>query len=127
MIQSPTVNLRAGGLLPPRRAGKRGPPVLIQQLGHVVLKVRELARSEQFYGGVLGLLIVARMAERQMTFFSLGHIHHDLAIQAVGIDAADAPARSPGLSHVAFKVGTSTDDLRRVHQYLMEAGPPSFE
>ena len=32
----------------------------IQQLGHVVLKVRDLERSESFYTGVLGMEIVAR-------------------------------------------------------------------
>ena len=31
----------------------------IESLGHVVIKVRDQARSEKFYNGILGLPIVA--------------------------------------------------------------------
>ena len=41
----------------------------IQQLGHVVIKVRDRDRAEQFYSGVLGLPIVARRDHPPMTFF----------------------------------------------------------
>jgi catechol 2,3-dioxygenase len=90
--------------------------VKVEQLGHVVLKVRDLARAEAFYNGVLGLPIVAR-AEKRMTFFSLGD-HHDFAIVAVDPNAPDAVAKAPGLFHVAFKVGTSLDELRAVKEEL---------
>ena len=33
----------------------------VQQLGHVVLKVRDIDRSERFYTEVLGLTVAARM------------------------------------------------------------------
>ncbi len=33
----------------------------IESLGHVVIKVRDQARSEKFYNGILGLPIVARL------------------------------------------------------------------
>ena len=51
----------------------------IESLGHVVIKVRDVARSEAFYNGVLGLPIVARNERSTMTFFSLGD-HHDFAV-----------------------------------------------
>ena len=41
----------------------------VQQLGHVVLKVRERERSERFYTEVLGLQIAARRDTPPMTFF----------------------------------------------------------
>jgi catechol 2,3-dioxygenase len=88
----------------------------IQQLGHVVLKVRDRDRSERFYAEVLGLPIAARMDAPPMTFFTLGN-HHDFAIVAVG-DGPDSPPNSPGLFHVAFKVGDTTDDLRQTKAYL---------
>ena len=84
----------------------------IRQLGHVVLKVRERGRSERFYTEVLGLQIAARRDTPPMTFITLGN-HHDFAIVALGADTPDPPANSPGLYHVAFKVGDSIDDLRR--------------
>jgi catechol 2,3-dioxygenase len=95
--------------------------VEVQQLGHVVLKVRDRDRSERFYVDVLGFPIAARMDAPPMTFFTLGN-HHDFAIVAVGPDAPDAPANSPGLFHVAFKVGNETDDLRRAKAHLEAHG-----
>ena len=76
----------------------------IESLGHVVLKVRNQERAEAFYNGVLGLQICARLDEMRMTFFSLGN-HHDDAVLAVGDDAEEPAQKSPGLLHVAFKVG----------------------
>jgi catechol 2,3-dioxygenase len=93
--------------------------VEVRQLGHVVLKVRDRERSEHFYENVLGLPIAARMDAPPMTFFTLGN-HHDFAIVAVGADGPDAAPNSPGLFHVAFKVGDSIDDLR-----LAKAHPDS--
>jgi catechol 2,3-dioxygenase len=92
----------------------------VQQLGHAVLKVRDIARAEAFYSGVLGLPIAARI-DTMMTFFTLGN-HHDFAVIAVGPDGADAPENSPGLFHVAFKVGASLEELRAVKAELEAAG-----
>ncbi len=93
----------------------------VQRLGHAVLRVRNLERGEAFYHGVLGIPIAARHATAPMTFFTLGN-HHDLALLAVGEDAPDAPANSPGLYHLAFKVGDSLEELRQVKAELEAAG-----
>jgi len=95
----------------------------IKQLGHVVLKVRDLAVSVPFYRDVLGLREVAHYG-RNMVFFSLGANHHDLALLELG---AHAPAPSPdsvGLYHVAFKVGDSLDELRALRDHLTQQGVP---
>ena len=89
----------------------------VQRLGHVVLKVRDIDRSERFYTEVLGLTVAARMDVPPMTFFSLGN-HHDFAITAVGADVPDSAPNCPGLFHVAFKVGESTDELREAKAHL---------
>ena len=96
----------------------------VERLGHAVLKVRDVKRAEDFYHGVLGLPVAARMElGGGMTFFTLGN-HHDFAVVGVGPDGPDAPAESPGLFHVAFKVGDSLDDLRAVKKELEAAGVP---
>ena len=95
----------------------------VQSLGHVVLKVRDLAVSVPFYRDVLGLHEVARYGHN-MVFFSLGTNHHDLALMALG---ANAPVPSPdsvGLYHVAFKVGDSLDALRAMRDHLMQQSVP---
>jgi catechol 2,3-dioxygenase len=96
----------------------------VERLGHAVLKVRDIERAEDFYHGVLGIPVAARMQARlRMTFFTLGN-HHDFAVVAVGPDGPDAASDSPGLFHVAFKVGDSVDQLRAVKKELETAGVP---
>ena len=92
----------------------------ISGLGHAFLKVRDRERSEGFYSGVLGLAVAARLDTPPMTFFTLGN-HHDFAIVGVG-DGPDAAENSPGLFHVAFKVGDSLDELRAAKADLDAAG-----
>ncbi|HEX6974845.1 MAG TPA: VOC family protein [Vicinamibacterales bacterium] len=93
----------------------------IQSLGHVVIKVRNQARAEAFYNGLLAIPIAARLPSLSMTFFTLGN-HHDFAIAAIGDDAPDAPANAPGLFHVAFKIGDLIEELREAKRYLEAAG-----
>lgn len=95
----------------------------IESLGHVVIKVRDVKRSEAFYSGVLGLPIVARSTQSPMTFFSLGD-HHDFAIMGLGDDAESASGKAVGLAHVAFKIGNSLDELKDAKRHLDDAGIP---
>ena len=94
----------------------------VHSLGHVVLKVSDLERSEQFYSGLLGMPVCARFDEdgMKMTFFSLGN-HHDLAIAEVGGDEG-AGDDAPGLHHVAFCIGQSMDDLIEARDLLQASG-----
>ena len=95
----------------------------IESLGHVVIKVRDVERSEAFYNGVLGLPIVARSQRSPMTFFSLGD-HHDFAIVGLGDDAEPASGNTVGLAHVAFKIGDSLDELKEAKRLLDDADIP---
>lgn len=49
-------------------------------LGHVVLNVANLRKSENFYSTILGLKISARNRRTKMTFLSYGREHHDVAL-----------------------------------------------
>jgi catechol 2,3-dioxygenase len=93
----------------------------IQALGHVVLKVRNQERAEAFYGGILGMPIVARFGPMNMTFFSFGN-HHDFAVAAVGDGAAAPEEAGVGLAHVAFKIGDEVADLKDAKAELEKAG-----
>jgi len=93
----------------------------IQSLGHVVIKVRNQQRAEDFYNGLLGIPIAARLPSLSMTFFTLGN-HHDFAVTAVGDDAPDALANAPGLAHIAFSIGTDIQKLREAKSMLEAAG-----
>jgi len=52
-------------------------------LGHIVLNVADLKKSERFYTSVLGLRVSARNLQTRMTFMSYGREHHDIALQAL--------------------------------------------
>ena len=84
----------------------------VKALGHVVLRVTDRARAEQFYNGMLGLPICARFDEQgmKMAFFTLGN-HHDFAVMEVSGEGSTRSASAVGLHHVAFNIGTNLDEL----------------
>lgn len=98
----------------------------VERVGHVVLKVRDLARSVPFYRDVLGLREVARLDDRpalrvgaRLVFFSAtGANHHDIGLLEVGADAPTPPGHAVGLYHVALKIGDSLDELRAAKRHL---------
>jgi catechol 2,3-dioxygenase len=104
----------------------RTPPVQVQALGHVVLKVRDLQRSENFYVGLLGMQVISRNSEPRMVFFTCGTEgdHHDFALMELGCRAPSPNAAATGLAHVAFKVGSSADELALVRNMLHDSQTP---
>jgi len=99
----------------------------IYELGHIVLYVRDLARSRHFYGTVLGWEEITRDA--QLGFpaaaFTSGRTHHELLLIEVGPSAAPIPqGRHLGLYHFGLKVGETDDELRAVVAHLGAHGVP---
>ena len=92
----------------------------IKSLGHVVVRVSNLERSEAFYRDVLGLPVQAHLDRggMKMAFFSLGD-HHDFAIME---SAKLGDARNSGLDHVAFRIGTSLEELVEAKRHLEANG-----
>ena len=95
----------------------------VESLGHVVLRVTDLERSEKFYNGVLGMPVCANFDEQgmKMTFFSLGN-HHDLAIAEVSGEDSAGGDQAVGLHHVAFCIGHSLNELVDAKAHLDAAG-----
>ncbi|MPZ50753.1 MAG: VOC family protein [Dehalococcoidia bacterium] len=86
------------------------------KLGHIVLRVRDLERSKRFYTDVLGLRQTGQIEER-MAFFSCGQDSHDLAVIAIGPDAAPPEPGRVGLYHFAYQVATA-EELGDWHAHL---------
>jgi catechol 2,3-dioxygenase len=103
----------------------------IKELGHVVLYVRDVQCSADFYRDVLGWRqIVPEPADRPhvpIAAFAApgGRTHHELLLIEVGSDAAAVPAgRRLGMYHFGLKVGDTDDELRAALQRLNETGTP---
>ena len=75
-----------------------------RKVGHVVLRVRDLKRAEQFYTEVLGFEVVARLKRPRGVFFTLGEQHHDLAVLEAPPEADTLKENQIGLHHIALQV-----------------------
>jgi catechol 2,3-dioxygenase len=98
----------------------------VRELGHLVLYVRDLGRSVDFYRDVLGWRqILPAPGENPVgaAAFSSGRTHHELLLIEVGADATPIPSgRRVGLYHFGLKVGDTDDDLRAALASLQAAG-----
>ena len=98
-----------------------GLPFDLKKLGHVVLKVRNLKRSVDFYTRVLGCKVSDVYPESMMAggmvFLRVNTDHHCLAL----IGGAEADATGRELHHFAFEVAT-LDEVVRAREHLRRHG-----
>ena len=72
------------------------------RIGHVHLKVADLARALRFYAGVLGLQVMQRYGEGAV-FLSAGGYHHHIALNTwESLGASPPPPGTTGLYHTAI-------------------------
>lgn len=90
------------------------------KIGHAHLKVRHLERAVAFYTRFFDLKVVEQAGEHYV-FLSGGDFHHEIALENVGENAPQLPARGAGLYHVAFEV-RDRRSLALAYQALSEAG-----
>ena len=97
-----------------RNAGEvpKGLPFDIKKIGHVVLKVRDIERSLDFYTKILGFRVSdvypASMMPGRMVFLRCNADHHGVAL----VGGADHEMDNTELDHMAFEVGTLGEVLR---------------
>ncbi len=94
------------------------------RIGHVHLKVADLARSLEFYCSLLGFEITTLYGE-QAAFISAGGYHHHIGLNTWhSKDLGPAPKNSVGLYHTAIVYPTRKDlavifERIRSHSYPM--------
>jgi catechol-2,3-dioxygenase len=101
--------------------------VAVKELGHVVLYVRDVARSARFYREVLSWeqILPADGADGgfPVAAFSSGRTHHELLLIEVGDSAQPIPrGRRVGMYHFGLKVGDSDRELAEAWRRLQDAG-----
>jgi catechol 2,3-dioxygenase len=90
-------------------------------IGHVHLKVAELDRSLEFYCGVLGFELQARMGD-QAAFISAGGYHHHIGLNTwESKGGSPPPPGTTGLYHVAVRY-PSRASLGNALRRLVAAG-----
>jgi catechol-2,3-dioxygenase len=79
-------------------------------LGHIVLNVGNLKKSENFYRAILGLKISGRNRRTKMTFMSFGREHHDVALMELAKGAKHIGGKGiPKLHHFCIYVRTNEE------------------
>jgi len=98
-----------------------GMPFRIGKLGHVVLNVRDVARSVRFYTQVLGFeisdLYPDEMVPGGMAFLRCNPDHHGVAL----VGSLHGESESVELNHIAFEVAT-LDEVLRARDHLRQQG-----
>jgi catechol-2,3-dioxygenase len=98
----------------------------VRELGHLVLYVRDVARSAAFYREVLGweqILPEPGNDPVGIAAFSSGRTHHELLLIEVGEGATPIPAgRRVGMYHFGLKVGDTDEELRAALAAVKAAG-----
>jgi catechol 2,3-dioxygenase-like lactoylglutathione lyase family enzyme len=104
-----------------RGAAAGPPPFQVRKIGHVVLRVRDLQKSVDFYTGVLGFKVSDVYPEDMMpggmVFMRFGADHHGVAL----VGGLKAPSSGSELHHFAFEVAT-LDEVFRARKHLREHG-----
>jgi catechol 2,3-dioxygenase-like lactoylglutathione lyase family enzyme len=104
-----------------RLARPKGMPFRIGKLGHVVINVRDVARSVRFYTELLGFevsdIYPDEMAPGGMAFLRCNPDHHGIAL----VGSQNAVSENVELNHIAFEVAT-LDEVIRARDHLRRHG-----
>jgi len=102
-------------------ARPKGLPFRIGKLGHVVINVRDVARSVRFYTEVLGFevsdIYPDEMVPGGMAFLRCNPDHHGIAL----VGSLSAAAENVELNHIAFEVAT-LEEVLRARDHLRQHG-----
>ena len=101
-------------------------------LGHVVLNVASLKKSESFYRNILGLQISARNRRTRMIFLSFGREHHDVALQELAHGRKRALNGASPLHHFCIYVRSNQEvdallPILRRRKVPIVSGPETLE
>jgi catechol-2,3-dioxygenase len=98
----------------------------VQELGHVVLYVKDVQTSAVFYHDILGWEVaIPPSPGSPVAAFSSGRTHHELLLIEVGEDATPQPrGRHLGLYHIGLKIGDTDEELREAVDHLSRLGVP---
>ena len=90
-----------------------------KHLGHLVMRVRDLDRSVDFYTRIMGLTIMEKSPSGTVFMSANTQKSHELAIRAIGLDAPGPDSSHIGQAHMAWQM-ESFEDLQELYTRLKE-------
>jgi catechol-2,3-dioxygenase len=91
-----------------------------KMLGHLVIRVRDAKRSEDFYHDVLGLEVRNRTWGGKMVFLTSNpEIDHEIALAELGPNAVGPFPDQVGLYHMAWELA-DMDELKDAYQVVLD-------
>ena len=90
----------------------------VNKVGHVVLNVKDVAASVEFYTDVLGMEVM-RLRGDNAAFLSFGAQHHDIALFKA---PEGAEMGQLGLNHIAFQIDGGETELRQLYGRIVQRG-----
>ena len=91
--------------------------VIPKRLGHIVLKVNDIDKSEVFYKDVLGLKVTHKV-EQSMVFMTSGSLSHEIALFANDANHREPQNEYTRLVHFAWQL-KSFEDLKFFYNSLL--------
>ena len=90
-----------------------------KHLGHLVMRVRDIDRSVDFYTRVMGLTVMEKTAGGTVFMSANTEKSHELAIRAIGMDAGGPDHSVVGQAHMAWQM-ESFEDLQELYDRMKE-------
>ena len=94
----------------------------INHLGHVVLYVRDLHTSVEFYSEILGLTTYGDIFRGRAAVLTSGRTHHELLLIEVGEAPGPMRGHRIGLYHIGWCIGDEMKDLIKAKKELESNG-----
>jgi len=93
-------------------------------LGHIVLYVKDLQRSTEFYTDIVGLTLLGKTFNGKAAVLSGGSTHHELML--ISVDDAPPPLQGKrlGLYHSGWKIGDDMATLKNAYDTLIRKHYP---
>ena len=88
-------------------------------LGHLVMRVRDIDRSVDFYTRIMGLTVMERSPGGTVFMSANTEKSHELAIRAIGMDAGGPDHSIVGQAHMAWQM-ENFEDLQELYDRLIE-------
>ncbi|WP_176594325.1 VOC family protein [Sphingobium sp. EM0848] len=94
--------------------------IKIERVAHVVISVRDMQKSRDFYTRILGLQVMGEI--QGVIFLSAGgRDHHELGLAEIGSQADKAKINEIGMLHFAFRL-RNEDDLQEAYDTFLREG-----